>query len=152
MLTCFICIMIVFFKRSKWPVLEGVTATLTMSSQPKTHPRDRPTRQTSRDTSENWKQCTRSRRERSMPSSDQRWFSPSPTSLKFWSSPTPRPTRPKTSKTMAPRRRSAPIHPRRIHSWNTPRSPWPSLRRAPSLRPETLLSKRARETFWMSAS
>ena len=53
------------------PVLEGATATMNMSSQPKTHPRARPISHTSRDTSENWKWCMRYQRERLTPSSNQ---------------------------------------------------------------------------------
>ena len=41
------------------PVLEGVTATQIISSQPKTHPQYRPTRRTLQDTSAKWRRCTR---------------------------------------------------------------------------------------------
>ena len=84
------------------PVLGGVTETQNMLSLPKTHTPDLPTCRTSRCTAANWRLCTRSRREKSTPSSNQWCFSPTPKSMKFWSSPTLRPTRPKTSKTMAP--------------------------------------------------
>ena len=132
------------------PVLEGVTATQTMSIRPKNNPRSRPTRQ--RETSANCKRCMRSRTDGSTPSSDQRFFSPTPKSSKFRSLLMPRSTRPKTSKTMAPRRRSAPSHPCLTRPWETH---WPHqqiLCHAPTSRSETPLSKQARETSCMSAS
>ena len=52
--------------------LAGVTETHIISSQPRTHPRARPTRQNSRGTPENWGRYTRYRKERSTPLPDQR--------------------------------------------------------------------------------
>ena len=134
------------------PVLEGVTTTPTMSNRPKTHPQAWPTHRTLRDTPVNWKQCTRSWRERLTPSSDQHCFSPTTTSSKFRSLPTPIPSLPKTSKTVAPRRQSTPSHTRRTQRWKKNWLPWPSLRHTPALRPNTPLSKRVWETSRMSAS
>ena len=62
-----------------------------------------------------WRRCARSRKESSMPSNDQWCFSPTRTSSKFRISPKPRPTRSKTTKTMAPFRRSKPSYIRRNH-------------------------------------
>ena len=127
-------------------LLERVTATRIMSSRPKTHPQARPTSRTLRDTSVTWRKCTRSQRERSFNSHDQKCFSPALTSSNFQISTIPRPTRRKITKTMAPRRRSTPIHLCRTHPWKTHWCPHPRLRHAHVSRPETPPFKRERDT------
>ena len=110
------------------PVLEGATITMNMPSQPKTHRWARPTRRTSRDTSENWKWCMRSQWKRSTQLSDQQCSYRTPARSKLQSSP---------SLTHC------------TNPWKTPQLPRPSLQYPPSLRLETPLSKSADETSWM---
>ena len=56
----------------------------------------------------------------------------------------------KTSKKMAPRRRSEPSHPCRTQHWKTPQSTRLSLCHESKFRADMPLSKRTRETFRMS--
>ena len=106
-----------------WQVSERATATRVMPSCPKTHPRARPTRQTSRDTPAKLRKFTRSQRASSSKSHDQRYFFTALTRSSFQSLTMPRPTCQKTTKIMAPHQRSTPSHLCHTHHWKTPR--WP---------------------------
>ena len=117
-----------------------------MSSRPKTHPQACPTRRTLRYISSNWRKCTRLRRESLSNSHARQYFSPASTSSKFHRSMMPRPTHRKTTKTMAPRRRSTPSHPLRNHFRKKPWWPLPRLQYTHTLRPATPLFKRKMET------
>ena len=91
--------------------LETVMASRIMSSRLKTHPRARPTRQTSRDTSPIWRKCTRSQRVSLKKLHNQWCFFPTFTSSKFQSLMMPRPACRKATKTMAPHRQLTLIPP-----------------------------------------
>ena len=136
----------------QWQVLERSTVTHVMSSCTKARPLSRPLLRTSRDTSVNWSKCTRSQRESLSNSHNQQCFSPALKISKFQSSTMPRPTCRKTTKTMAPCRRSTSKHLRRTHPWKTHRWPQPFLLHAHASRPATPPFKRKRETSQTSAS
>ena len=106
-----------------------------MSSRPKIHPQARPTCQTSRETSSNWRKCTRLHIARLSNLQDQRYFSHALARLKFQSLKMPIPTRQKTSNTMAPRLRYSPSHFQHTHPCKTPLWQQPCLRHADASRP-----------------
>ena len=135
----------------RWQVLERLTATQIMLIQLKTCPQSQPKYRTSQNISYNWRKYTILQRVSSSKLHNQQLFSPVLTSSYFQSSTMPRPTHQKTSKTMAPFRRSSPSHIRRTHPWKTHWCPQPRLRCAHVSRSATPPFNHKRETSHTSA-